>query len=35
VYAKSWEYQQAQRNGEALPPVTNKDILALKRYQSL
>jgi glycosyltransferase involved in cell wall biosynthesis len=34
VYAKSWEYQTAHRRGEALPPVTSADILAIKRLRA-
>lgn len=34
VYAKSWEYQAALRSGAELPPVSNEDLLAIKRLRA-
>ncbi len=34
VYAKSWEYQAAQRRGAELPPVSSADILDIKRLRA-
>jgi glycosyltransferase involved in cell wall biosynthesis len=31
IYAKSWEYQTARKNGTSLPPVTGEELTELKR----
>jgi glycosyltransferase involved in cell wall biosynthesis len=34
VYAKTWEYQAAVHRGDELPPVSNEDLLAIKRFRA-